>query len=144
MDFVKEIHYLYYRLSLHELHMMNGDDYYNGLSYNSLLYLSVISQMETCTVSTLADAFRITKSGVTIKINELVKKGAIVKTQSTEDKRVFYLSLSPQINETFQIYYNIFGKIEQKIKEKYTKQELEQFSRILRDISDYDWEEHTK
>ena len=36
MDLVKEINDFYYHMALYELQVMNGNDYYNGLSYNSL------------------------------------------------------------------------------------------------------------
>ena len=46
MDLVKEINDFYYHMALYELQVMNGNDYYNGLSYNSLLYINVMEQME--------------------------------------------------------------------------------------------------
>ena len=55
MDLVKEINDFYYHMALYELQVMNGNDYYNGLSYNSLLYINVMEQMEECTVSKMAD-----------------------------------------------------------------------------------------
>lgn len=85
MDLVKEINDFYYHMALYELQVMNGNDYYNGLSYNSLLYINVMEQMEECTVSKMADVLKITKSAVTLKINELVKQGVVVK--KTERKR---------------------------------------------------------
>ncbi|MCA5960202.1 MarR family transcriptional regulator [Blautia sp. RD014234] len=82
MDLVKEINDFYYHMALYELQVMNGNDYYNGLSYNSLLYINVMEQMEECTVSKMADVLKITKSAVTLKINELVKQGVVVKNRA--------------------------------------------------------------
>ena len=99
MDLVKEINDFYYHMALYELQVMNGNDYYNGLSYNSLLYNNVMEQMEECTVSKMADVLKITKSAVTLKINELVKQGVVVKKQSEKDKRVYFLELSPHMEQ---------------------------------------------
>ena len=91
-------------MSLYELQVMNGNDYYNGLSYNSILYINVMEQMKECTVSKIADALKITKSAVTLKINELVKQGVVIKKQSEKDKRVYYLELSPHMEQVLGIY----------------------------------------
>ena len=56
MDIVKGVNDFYYHMSLYELQVMNGNDYYNGLSYNSILYINVMEQMKECTVSKIADA----------------------------------------------------------------------------------------
>lgn len=97
MTITDKMNSFYYHMSLYELQMMNGSDYFNGLSYNSLLYINVIEQLEDCTVSKLAQALHITKSAVTIKINELVRQKLVLKEQSSMDKRVYYLRLSPEI-----------------------------------------------
>ena len=46
------------------------------LSYNSMMYLDVISYQSAagaCTVSTLAETLHISRSAVTIKVGELVR-----------------------------------------------------------------------
>ena len=110
MSIVEEINEFYYRMAIYELEMMNGTDYYHGLSYNSLLYLNIIDQMEACTVSKIAEILHITKSAVTVKVNELVKQGLVVKEQSTEDKRVFYLRLNEDMDKIMKNYDHIFER----------------------------------
>ena len=44
-----------------------------------------------CTVSTLANTLHITKSAVTIKVNELERLGMVTKTRSETDRRVIQL-----------------------------------------------------
>lgn len=141
MRIVKAVNDFYYHMALYELQIMNEDNFYYGLSYNSLLYLNVIEQMKDCTVSKLAEALHVTKSAVTLKINELVKIGAVEKKQSDADKRVFYLRLSPHMADTCSIYDKIFEKIEQKLEKQYTKEQLEEFAQILHTISGYEWRE---
>lgn len=130
MGIVKEINNFYYHMALYELQVMNGNDYYNGLSYNSLLYINVIEQMKECTV---------TKSAVTLKINELVKQGVVVKKQSEKDKRVYYLELSPHITQVLGVYDQVFYKIERELKGKYSQEQLELFGDVLKTISGYEW-----
>lgn len=139
MSLVEEVNYFYYHMSMHELQLMNESDYFRGISYNSLLYLNVIDQIHGCTVSKMADALNVTKSAVTIKVNELVKQGFVVKTQSEEDKRVFYLCLSPDMRKTMGIYDRVFEKIEHELKKKYTMEQLALFEDVLHSISGYEW-----
>ena len=108
MKLIDEVNHFYYKMSLYELKIMNEGDFYNGLSYNSMLYLNVIFQTKECTVSKLAESLNITKSAVTLKINELLKDNVVVKEQSQQDKRVFFIKLSPNIEKTFSIYSKSF------------------------------------
>lgn len=139
MDIAEEINYFYYRMALHELQVMNEGDGYHGLSYNSILYLNVIDQIEECTVSKLAQALSITKSGVTLKINELVRQGAVVKTQSEDDRRVHFLTLSPDMKKTIALYDDVLKRIGQKLQSTYSARELALFGEILHTISGYEW-----
>lgn len=139
MDIVKEVNNFYYHMALYELQVMNGDDYFHGLSYNSLLYINVIEQMEACTVSRIAETLHVTKSAVTMKINELAKQGLVIRRQSSRDKRVYYLELSPEISRVMGIYDEVFIKIEKELKKEYTEEELGQFCRIMQSISSYEW-----
>lgn len=142
MKLIDEVNNFYYKMSLYELKIMNEGDYYNKLSYNTILYLNVISLTENCTVSKLAEALNITKSAVTLKVNEMIKQNLIVKEQSQEDKRVFYIKLSPEMEKAISIYNRIFEKIEKKVMERYTPEELNTFIKILNNISSYDWSEY--
>lgn len=139
MGITNEINDFYYHMALYELQVMNGDDLYDGLSYNSILYLNVISQMQDCTVSKIADALKITKSAVTLKVNELVKQGAVVKTQSREDRRVYDIKINSRLEKIFCIYDQVFEKIELDLGKKYSKEQLETFREILHTISGYEW-----
>lgn len=139
MDIVKEVNNFYYHMALYELQVMNGDDYFHGLSYNSLLYINIIEQMEKCTVSRIAETLHVTKSAVTMKINELAKQGLVIRKQSSQDKRVYYLELSPEITRVMGIYDEVFIKIEKELKKEYTEEELGQFCRIMQSISSYEW-----
>lgn len=136
---LKEMLRFYYRMALNELRAMNAGDSFQGLSYNSMLYLNVISMMDECTASRLAKALHVSKPGVTAKINELVKIGAVVKRQSDDDKRVFYLHLSPRMEKSLHIYDAVFAGIEEELRLHYSSDQLGLFCEILSAISAYDW-----
>lgn len=139
MNITDEINNFYYHMAMYELQVMNDGDYYDGLSYNSILYINIISQMEDCTVSKMAEMLHVTKSAVTLKINDLVKQGVVLKAQSDDDRRVYYLKLSPEMTKTVSVYDDVFNKIEEKLKKKYTAEQLDLFADVLHSISGYEW-----
>ena len=136
MEFLETINHFYSQMSLRELRLLREREEYAGLSYNSLLYLDVISHSQNCTVSSLSALLGLTKSAVTMKIQELTKKGAIIKTQSATDKRVYYLSPAPRIQEVYQTYDKLFAQIEERLRKSYSPQQLMLFCKILSDIAD--------
>lgn len=140
MKFLDTINHFYYQMSLRELRMTKDTGSYKELTNNSMVYLDIISQTEQCTVSKLADALSITKSAVTMKVNELVKRGFLVKTQSATDKRVFFLTLHPEMQDIYDRFDNIFTSIGRKMERKYTQEELSLFCRMLSDVADCEWE----
>lgn len=139
MDIVREINEFYCRMAIQELRTCGEGAPYLKLSYNSILYLNVINLTENCTVSRLAEALRVSKPAATLKINELVKRGLVEKERSRTDKRVFYLRLSPEMEEIFHLYDEVFGKIEKELRQKYSEEQLELFGDILHTISAHDW-----
>jgi DNA-binding MarR family transcriptional regulator len=138
MNFITTMNYFYYRTSLNELRWMQGKDHTFGLSYHSLLYLNIIAGAPGCTVSGLADMLGITTPGVTEKVNGLVRKGLVEKAQSAEDRRVFRLKLRPDVEELYESFDRFSGELEERLREKYSPENIALFCEILRDIADYD------
>jgi DNA-binding MarR family transcriptional regulator len=140
MPFLDAMNYFYYRTSVDELRWLNGGDY-NGITYNSMLYLNVIAYTPDCTVSKLAEIVRITKPAVTIKVNELEKRGFVVKEQSSEDKRIFHLRLSSAMAEQYGMYSRLGEETEKMLCGKYSEKDVRLFSQMLRDAAEFGMEE---
>lgn len=144
MDLAQEMNYFYARASVGELQALNGDTQFQGLSYHSLLYLNIIQTIPHCTAGQLAKILGITPAAATLKVNDLVRQGAVVRRRSERDGRVSLLSLSPEMERAFRDYDRCFRRIQRSLEERYAPQELALFGRILRDISDSDWSLETK
>lgn len=134
MDLQETLNRYFYNQTINELRLMNESASGLNLSYNSLLYLDIISYMPQCTVSTLACALHISKSAVTMKVAELAAQGLVFKAQSSRDKRVFYLKLSPAAEEIYRFYDTALHRAVEKAQRTYTAAELDTFCRILDDI----------
>lgn len=141
MQFSDIMNYFYYRTSISELRAMHGGDYSPGLSYHSMLYLNIIAGMEDCTVSKLADVLKITRSGVTIKVSELVRRGFVEKKQSKTDGRIWIITLSPKMAEVYAMFNNQSIRVEASLREKYSDTEITLFGQMLREVAEFELEE---
>ncbi len=85
----------YHDMSISELHLQNQHNPDGKLTYNDILYLSIIqAHSGEYTASQIADMLYVSRPAVTQKINDLEKRGFIYKKQSETDKRVYKLSIS--------------------------------------------------
>jgi DNA-binding MarR family transcriptional regulator len=138
MNFVEVMNYFYYRSSLNELRWMNQESFSYGLSYHSLLCLNIIASTPDCTVSRLAELLGITTPGITDKVNGLVQRGLVEKIQSEEDRRVFWLRLRSDVKAMYESWDRFSGKLEAWLLKEYSEKDIALFSKMLRDIADYE------
>jgi DNA-binding MarR family transcriptional regulator len=137
MRFAEELNYFYYRMSLGELRMLNVSDHSFGMSYHDQLYLNIIAYTENCTISKLAELLHITKSGATIKVGALAKRGLVEKTQSDTDGRVYHLRLSPKVSAVSDMFDGMAEDVDSMLRNRYSESEMDLFCDILRTISEY-------
>ncbi|UFU00207.1 MarR family transcriptional regulator [Radiobacillus kanasensis] len=131
MSLIKKLDEFYYILLLKNLRSMNKNRLYKNLTYNSLLYLEIILYNENCTPSFIADTLQVARSAVTIKVNELVDKGLIIKIPSETDGRVSYLKVSPEVVDDYKIIDQSILTAATEIESKYSKGEIETFISML-------------
>lgn len=118
-------------IGIHDLKSSHYSPHYGNLSFSTSKYLDILSFSENNTVSEIAQALGITKSAVTIKMNDLEKQGLIKRVQSKTDKRMFYISLTDNISDQFEKSDVIFEKIFEETSKKFSQDELEIFSNIV-------------
>lgn len=131
MKLLNAINELYFEMTLNELKLLNRQTIYPNISYNSLLYLDIIAYKDGCTVSYLAEALHISKSAVTIKINELISQGFVVKNQSNIDKRVNFLHVSDAFKQDFALYNKKLKKAVNSVESNYSKEDIVTFCKII-------------
>ena len=97
MNLKKALDSFYYSTALCNLRLMNEKFVDEHITYNSLLYLELIFTMKgECTVSRIADLLNISRPGVTLKVNELIKQGLVTKTPDPDDRRKNYLTVNEE------------------------------------------------
>lgn len=123
-------------MTIEDLKCFNNTLYFNNISYNSILYLDIIAHYDKCTVTELASMLGITKSAVTLKTNELLRKNYIEKHISVEDKRVKYLTLSKSMKKEYIEFDEHIENCLDKIKSKHSAEDISVFCSILETYSE--------
>lgn len=134
MDLKKMVDRFYLDMVINELQLANYN-HYQHVTYNSLLYLDIIAYKEKCTVSYIAEVLHVAKSAVTLKIKELEKLGLVVKKQSQQDKRVYYLYVNEKLLEEYKAYDRVLYAALDEIKVKYSKEDIENLCDMLGTIN---------
>mgnify|MGYP002755337843 FL=1 len=124
----------FHDMGILELRIHNEHPAYAKLSYNSSLYLDIISAHQgEYTPSKLADMLHITRPSVTQKINVLEKAGYVTQKQNPADKREYFLYFNADSfdADTQSIYTKLTKQISESMEQRYSKEEIEKFSEML-------------
>ena len=135
--FIDAITKLQHDMAIADLRLQNTDMSKSKITYNSVLYLDIITAHSgEYTASQIADILHISRPSVTQKINELEKMGCIVKKQSENDKRVFYLHINECClpEQYTDMYDNIEKEIVKRFADNYSDEEIERFYHMIETI----------
>ena len=106
-----------------------------SLSAMEAFSLEVINMLSEPTVGQFADFLNISQSNATYKVNSLIKKGYLERQNSQTDRREYHLVLS----EKYYNYESLMSSYElqviERIKQRFSKEDLENFDRMLKIIS---------
>lgn len=144
MDLIKAFDRFYYSLVTCELRLLNKKIADENVTFNSLMYLELIYNMEDCTASRIAELLNVSKPGVTQKINEMIKQGLVTRTQDPTDKRRYYLSVNEEAVPKYKIYRRQDAEIIKRICNKYSDEDIAKFCEMLDIVSDINFEEITE
>lgn len=142
MELRKALDSFYYSTALCDLRLMNKQFVDETITYNSLLYLELIFTMGgKATVSQLAEMLHVSKPGVTLKINELIRQGLVTKTPDPNDKRKNYLSVNEDDIPRYKVYRRQDNEVIRRITDNYTPEDIHKFCEMLNIISEINYEE---
>ena len=98
--------------------------------------LEIIRALGEPTVGQFADFLNISQSNATYKVNNLIRKGYLVRQNSEVDRREYHLVLS----EKYRNYMNLLTSYEKtvinRMRERLPQEDLETFDRVLRVMAD--------
>ncbi len=98
--------------------------------------IEIIGALGKPTINEFANFIGISSPNATYKVNSLIKKGYLKKRQSGTDKREFILEVTAKYYKYWNINEKYMDIVEQRLKEKLSKEEYENFNGILKKALD--------
>ena len=105
------------------------------LSASYFQYVSVIHRLRQTTVTDLAEKLKISKPAVTVFIDKLLKQKVVVKTQSEDDRRFFYIKLSKKGEQIAEVYNDTMLSFAKNVKDAMSEGEFRQLITLLEKCS---------
>lgn len=106
-----------------------------SLSAMEAFSVEIIRQMGTPTISQFADFLGISQSNATYKVNNLIKKGYLVRQNSMVDRREYHLILSEKYYTYMDLYANYELTVMRRVLERFPEEDVACFDRILQIMS---------
>ena len=107
-----------------------------SLSAMEAFSLEVIKMPDHPTIGQFAYFLNISQSNATYKVNNLIRKGYIVKENSDTDRREYHLKLSDKFYCYNGLMQSYIDTVMARIHERFTPEELATFEHVLAVMSD--------
>lgn len=111
---------------------LNFGEEENALTVSESFCLEVINGLRKPTVRDVANFMKISQPNAAYKISNLEDKGYIVKQQSKEDKRVYYLNVTKKYDKFSQNKNKHLIEILDELEEKLSSSDLQKLEYILK------------
>lgn len=109
-----------FKLNFYECIFENSDESDN-LTTIEAICLEIIKILNKPTISELTEFMNVSQPNMTYRVSSLVDKGYVVKEQSTEDKREFFLELTDKFwaydNRNKQYIYKVAERMRERFEE---------------------------
>ena len=99
-----------------------------------LYYIELIDKKKGISVSELSKIPDVKKSTVSVAINQLIDLDIVIKKQSKNDKRFYYLELTPKGKDIIIKHMQVHKNTIKKILEILNHEEVENFVKIVNKI----------
>ena len=106
-----------------------------SLSAMEAFSIEVIHALHEPTVGQFAEILNISQSNATYKVNNLIKKGYLIRQNSETDRREYHLILSDKYYGYTDIMRSYVDTVVGRIRKSFTPEEAKQFGDMLDRIS---------
>lgn len=107
----------------------------SSLTATETFCVEVIYALNEPTINEMANFLNISQPNMTYKVNNLVKKGYVEKIQSDTDKREVYLKVTDKFMHYYEIKNEYMDLVIKRIKDRFSKEDLNKFEEVLNIIS---------
>ena len=98
--------------------------------------LEIIRALNEPTVGQFADFLNISQSNATYKVNSLIKKGYLVRQNSTTDRREYHLVLSDKYYSYAELMTSYEQTVVNRMRERFGEEDAKKFDELLKIISE--------
>lgn len=112
-------------------------DEFKDISSNDMHIIEVIGLDSARNMSAIAADLKVTVGTLTIAINNLVKKGYVVRTRGEKDRRVVFISLSDKGRRAYEHHEQFHHEMTEAILRRLDDQEVEVLMKALNNIKEY-------
>ena len=113
--------------------LLSGD--LKEYTLRQLYYIELIDKNEGISVSEISKTLDLKKSTISIAVNQLIDLEIVSKIQSNNDKRFYFLKLTPKGNEIMIMHKQVHQNTIKKILKILNKDEVENFIKIVDKIT---------
>ena len=93
--------------------------------------IEIIYAMGNPTIGEFASFIQISSPNAAYKVNSLIKKGYLEKVQSEDDKREYHLAVTEKYHNYYNLSTNYIKKVTERMKERFTEEELKVLEKVL-------------
>ncbi|WKY46415.1 MarR family winged helix-turn-helix transcriptional regulator [Eubacteriaceae bacterium ES3] len=104
------------------------------LTSNQIKYLKIIDARYRVTFSQLAEETNNSKPTITETISRFISQGCVYRERSAEDRRVFYIYLTPKGKSIARAQEKTKLRLIERIQENLTEDEMKQFIILLNKV----------
>ena len=98
--------------------------------------MEIIYALKNPTINEFARLANLSGPNAAYKVSSLMKKGYLRKVQSQEDRREYHLEVTEKYLDYYNISYQYVGTVIDRMKERFSKEELEVIERVLTVMKD--------
>ena len=98
--------------------------------------LEIIRALNEPTVGQFADFLNISQSNATYKVNSLIKKGYLVRQNSTTDRREYHLVLSDKYYSYAELMTSYEQTVVNRMRERFGEEDAKKFDELLTILSE--------
>jgi len=98
--------------------------------------MEIIYALKNPTINEFARLANLSGPNAAYKVSSLMKKGYLRKVQSQEDRREYHLEVTEKYLDYYNISYQYVGIVIDRMKDRFSKEELEVIERVLTVMKD--------
>ncbi len=113
--------------------MKNKED--EPLSVQEVVYLELITALRHPTVNEFASYAKLSGPNAAYRVNRLVQKGYVRKSQSERDKREFHLHPTPKYRQNYGSAMKYINTVADRMRGRFPEEDIERFDEMLKVIA---------